>query len=130
MFHDFLFHTLLMDGKVPRISSPGITKLLRGPPNDPLANFGRDLATLQRVVTDLCEEKLPDAHMRALCNVPAPDANPRPDVNFGGVIAHKIVAFVNLALKKFPLIKLTPLLQRGIDHPQPHDFALQKGIQY
>ena len=129
MFHDFLFHKLLLDGKVPRIASAGAAKLLRGPPADPLPNFGRDLATLQRVVVDLCEERISDAQMRALCRIPAADNNPRPDVNFGGVIAHMIVAFVNQSLKQFPLIKLTPLLRRGVDHPQPYDFVIQKGIQ-
>jgi hypothetical protein len=129
MFHQFLFHTLLLEGKVPRIASPGVAKLLRGSAADPLPNFGRDLATLQRVVGDLCEEKISDAQMRSLCKLPVPDDNPRPDVNFGGVIAHTIVAFVNQSLKRFPLIKITPLLQRGIDHLQPYDFAIEKGIR-
>lgn len=130
MFQQFLFHTLLLDGKQPRIASPGIAKLMRGPAADPLPNFGRDLASLQRVVTELCDERIPDAQMRALCKIPVPDANPRPDVNFGGVVAHMIVGFVNQSLKQFPLIKLTPLLQRGVDHPQPYDFAIQKGILF
>jgi hypothetical protein len=129
MFHDFLFHTLIMDGKVQRVTSPNVAKLLRGEATDPLPNFGRDVATILRVIGDLCDEKITDAQVRALCQLPAaPDANPRPDFTFGGVLAHKIVNFVNQTLKAFPLIKLTPLLQRGVAHPQPFDTVLQKGI--
>lgn len=128
MFHTFLFATILLDNKTPRVTSANSAKLFRGAPNDPLPNFPRDTAIILRVISDLCEEKISDAHMRSLCAIPAPDNNPRPDVAFGGVLAHKIVGFVNKVITDYPLIKLTPLLERGKSHPQPTDFVLVNGI--
>ncbi len=129
MFHEFLFKVVMLNGNKIRFASPNITKYIIAK-EYPSANFARDANSLLQVVDALCDEEITDDQVRQLCQLPAPtDQAPKPNMIFGGVLAHVIVKTAKTWLQKYPLIMKTAILERALIYDQPYDFVLQKDIQ-
>lgn len=104
-----------------------------------------DIGVLTKLVSDLCEETIPveqvlfsknkdelveevRIHFMKLfsCNsfLSKEHDLAGDQVIFAGLAVHILVGFISQKLKKFPIIKRTPLLQRTLTFKQPADYLM------